>query len=372
MPTKKYHVNLSEKERQELRMLTRKGVHPTRKVTRARILLLADEERTYDNISTYLHCSYSTVTRMCKRYCQEGLPFALHEKPRPGAPGKIHGRFEATLTALACSTPPEGSARWTVRLLADKLVELGLIDSISSTRVWELLESNDLKPWQKKQWCLGELTTEFLWRMENILDLYELSYNPHRPRICFDERPCQLIDDVLTPLPMKPGQPKREDYHYARNGVCSLLIAFEPLRGYRFVQIRKQRTKKDYALFMKALADTQYPQADTLLLIQDNLNTHSPGSFYAAFPAKDAFALAKRFEMHYTPNHASWLNMAEIELSVISKRCLDRRIGDIKTLEREVFACVKERNEQHATVQWRFTKNDARIKLKRFYPIGQN
>jgi transposase len=371
MPAKKYHVNLSEKERQELRMLTRKGVHPTRKVTRARILLLADEERPYNSISAYLHCSYGTVSRICKRYCHEGLPFALHEKPRSGSPGKIHGRFEATLTALACSTPPEGSARWTVRLLADKLVELGLIDSISSTRVWELLERNELKPWQKKQWCIGDLTTEFLWRMENLLALYERPYNSKRPVICFDERPCQLLDDVIAPLPMEPGTPQREDYNYERNGVCSLLIAFEPLRGYRFAQIREHRTKKDYAAFMKELAHL-YRQAEQLILVQDNLNTHSPGSFYAAFPAADAFAFAQRFDMQYTPNHASWLNMVEIELSVLSKRCLDRRIGDIKTLEREVLACVKERNERRATVQWRFTKTDARDKFERFYPIDHN
>ena len=353
-------------------MLTRKGIHPTRKVTRARILLLADEERAYDNIATYLHCSYGTISRICKRYRTEGLFFALHEKPRSGAPGKLNGHFEATLTALACSTPPEGYACWTLRLLADKLVELGLIEDISHTAVGALLEKNDLKPWQRKQWGIGNLTTDFLWHMENILDLYELPYNPRRPLICFDERPCQLIGEIVAPLPMESGKPTREDYQYERNGVCSLLIAFEPLRGYRFVQIRKHRTKQDYALFMNELAYAQYPHADQLLLIQDNLNTHSPGSFYAAFPAPDAFALAKRFDMHYTPNHASWLNMAEIELSVISKRCLDRRIGDQDTLEREALACVKERNEQHATVHWRFTKNDARIKLKRFYPIDQN
>jgi hypothetical protein len=154
--------------------------------------------------------------------------------------------------------------------------------------------------------------------------------------------------------------------------VCSLLIAVEPLRGYRFVQIRKQRTKQDYALFMNVLANTEYPQAEKLRLMQDNLNTHSPGSFYAAFPAQDAVALAERFERYATPNHASWLNMVEIERSVIAKRCLERRIGNQDTLEREVFACVKERNEQHATVQWRFTKNNARKKLERHYPIHQN
>ena len=174
---------------------------------------------------------------------------------------------------------------------------------------------------------------------------------------------------ILEPLPMKPGKPKREDAQYERKGVCSLLIAFEPLTGQRFVQIRKQRTKRDYAFFMKELADAHYPEVEQIVLVQDNLNTHSPGSFYATFPAQEAFALAERFEMHYTPKHASWLNMVEIELSILARQCLERRIGDVRVLEREVLAWVKERNAQRATVQWRFTKNDARIKLERFYPI---
>ena len=199
--------------------------------------------------------------------------------------------------------------------------------------------------------------------------LYEQPYDPQRPLICFDERPCQLIDDVLTPLAMEPGKPKREDTQYERKGVCSLLIAFEPLTGQRFVQILKQRTKQDYACFMKELADVHYLKAEQIALVQDNLNTHSPGSFYATFKAEEAFALAQRFQMHHTPKHASWLNMVEIELSILARQCLNRRIGDMKMLEREVLALVKERNAQKATVQWRFTKNDARTKLERLYPI---
>lgn len=207
--------------------------------------------------------------------------------------------------------------------------------------------------------------------MEDILHLYELPYDPKRPLICVDERPCQLIDDILVPLPMAPGQSKREDYHYKRNGVCTVFIAFEPLTGRRWVQVRKQRTKKDYAEFMQELAK-QFPKADQLVIVQDNLNTHSPGSFYAAFTPEQAFALAQRFEMHYTPTQASWLNMVEMELSILSKQCLDRRIGDMQTLEREVLAWAKERNAKRATVHWQFTQSKARDKFKRFYPIRQN
>jgi hypothetical protein len=207
--------------------------------------------------------------------------------------------------------------------------------------------------------------------MENILRLYALLYDPKRPLICFDERPCQLIGDVLVPLPMEPGKPQREGYQYKRNGVCTVFMAFEPLSGRRFIQVHAQRTKKNYAEFMQWLA-AQYPEAEKIVLVQDNLNTHNPGSFYQAFAPEVAFALAQRFEMHYTPIKASWLNMVEIELSVLSKQCLDRRIGDIETLEREVLAWAQQRDEQRATIQWQFTQVKARDKFKKFYPVSQN
>lgn len=208
--------------------------------------------------------------------------------------------------------------------------------------------------------------------MEDILNQYEKPYDPRYPRICFDERPCQLIENIFMPLPMKPGKIKKEDYHYKRNGTCSILTAIEPLTGRRFVHVRKQRTKKDYALFMKELTEKHYPNAKKIVLIQDNLNTHNPGSFYEISSAEEAFRLSQHFEMHYTPIKASWLNMAEIELSVISKQCLDRRIPNMKLLEKEVLALVKKRNLKKATINWQFTKNDARIKFKRFYPIHHN
>lgn len=203
--------------------------------------------------------------------------------------------------------------------------------------------------------------------MEDILDLYERPYDPKRPLICFDERPCQLLENVVAPLLMEPGRPKREDYHYKRNGVCNVFMAFEPLTGQRFVQVRERRTKEDYAAFMKALA-AQYPAAEQIVLVQDNLNTHTPGSFYAAFTPEDAFALAQRFEMHYTPPKASWLNMIEIEFSILSKQCLDRRIGDQDILEHEVLAWAADRDAKGATVDWQFTKHHARDTFEKFYP----
>lgn len=202
--------------------------------------------------------------------------------------------------------------------------------------------------------------------MEEVLDLYEQDYNPQRPVICFDERPCQLIGEVLAPIPMEPGQVQRQDHHYRRNGTCVVLMAFEPLAGKRIVEVKERKTKKDYAKFMKKV-EQAYPKAEKIILVQDNLNTHNPSSFYETFLPKGAFRLSQRFQMVYTPKKASWLNMAEIELSVLSKQCLDRRLGDIKTFTKEVYAWARQRDRQKATVSWQFTKNDARGKFNKFY-----
>lgn len=207
--------------------------------------------------------------------------------------------------------------------------------------------------------------------MEDVLDLYHQPYDTRYPVICFDERPCQLIDDVLVPIPMRPGKPKREGYEYQRKGTCCVLIAFEPHTGNRMIQVKEHRTRVDYANYMKDLIKN-YPDAEHIRLVQDNLNTHNAGSFYKAFSPKEAFGLAKKFEYHYTPKKGSWLNMVEIEISALSKQCLDRRIGDIKTLDKEVGAWERERNRIKATVQWEFTKEKAREKLHRHYLIAQN
>jgi len=202
--------------------------------------------------------------------------------------------------------------------------------------------------------------------MEDTLNLYEKPYDPYNPLITFDERPCQLIDDVLQPLPMEEGKVKREDYHYQRNGVCNVFIAFNPHTGQRLVEVYEQRTRKEYADFFRRIAQ-HYPEALKITVVQDNLNTHSPASFYQCFPPDEALALAQRFDMHYTPVNASWLNMAELEMAALSKQCLDRRIGDVQTLTREVKAWNAERNQKRITVNWQFTNHKAREKFSRFY-----
>lgn len=204
--------------------------------------------------------------------------------------------------------------------------------------------------------------------MEAILHLYQLPYDPMRPLWCFDERPCQLIGDTLVPLPMEPGKPLRQNYAYERHGVCSVLVAIQPHTGQRFVQVRQRRTALDYADFMQTLATAHCPAGGKIVLVQDNLNTHTPAAFYQAFSPECAFALMQQFEMHYTPKKASWLNLAEIELSVLAKQCLDRRIPVMAQLQCEVAAWVQRRNAQRATIHWQFTPEMARDKFSRFYP----
>jgi len=207
--------------------------------------------------------------------------------------------------------------------------------------------------------------------MEDILDLYEEPYDPKRPVIGVDERPCQLIGDVVMPIPMKPGKPKKEDNEYERKGTCNVFIAVEPLTGWRYLEIREHRKRIDYAEFMDRVSG-MFPDAEKIRVVQDNLNTHNAGSFYERFDPEKARNLKNRFEFHFTPKKGSWLNMSEIELSALVRQCLDRRIGDQETLEHEAKAWEEDRNQRKIMIHWRFTTNYAREKLERHYKAVKN
>jgi hypothetical protein len=215
-------------------------------------------------------------------------------------------------------------------------------------------------------WCIGQMTGEYLARMENVLSLYQLPYDEKRPVICLDELPFQMLGEKVAPLEMKPGAPRKFDYEYERSGVAAVFVAFEPLTGKRLVRVYPRRTKADYCCFGQEVAQ-QWSAAEAIVLVQDNLNTHNASSFYENLPPDQAYALMKRFEFHFTPKKGSWLNMAELELSAISRQCLARRIPDIETLSREMNAIVKERNKLEVKVKWQFTIENAREKLNRHY-----
>ena len=203
--------------------------------------------------------------------------------------------------------------------------------------------------------------------MEMVLDVYKRPLDPRYPVVCMDESPKQLIGETKIPIPASPGQPAKHDYEYKRNGVCNIFIACEPLAGKRMVTVTKRKTKRDWACFIEKIAE-QYESAEKITLVMDNLNTHSPGALYETFPPEKAKALWNRFEFVYTPKHGSWLNMAEIELNVLTGQCLNRRIDKIETVRKEVRAWQKSRNNKNAKVNWQFTTDDARIKLTRLYP----
>jgi hypothetical protein len=204
--------------------------------------------------------------------------------------------------------------------------------------------------------------------MEDVLDVYHRPYDEKRPLVCIDEASKQLVGEVVRPLPPEPGQPERFDYEYVRNGTANLFMISEPLLGWRAVQVTERRTAKDFAEVLRWLVEDVHAEAEKIVLVTDNLNTHKPASLYEAFPPEQARRIAERIEWHYTPKHGSWLDMAEIELSVLARQCLDRRIGTREELEQEVAAWEADRNERGVEVKWRFATADARIKLHRLYP----
>ena len=204
--------------------------------------------------------------------------------------------------------------------------------------------------------------------MEAVLDLYAEPYDPLRPQVCLDERPCVLHADKIEPLPMKPGQVARYDYEYKRKGGCNLFMIFQPLTGWRQATVTERRTSSDFAHLLRELVEVHFPEAVSIRVVLDNLSTHTFAALYRAFPPEEARRLARKLEFHYTPKHGSWLNMVEIELGVLVRQCLNRRIPDLDTLRREVTAWQHARNAQRATVKWLFNVTDARTRLVRVYP----
>jgi hypothetical protein len=229
------------------------------------------------------------------------------------------------------------------------------------------IKKNTLQPWLKKQWCIGQIDGAYLANMEEVLDVYNQVGSSTQPRLCFDERPCQLLGEVLAPLPPAPGEPLRQDYEYERKGTACVLLAYDLDTHQRYVQVREQRTKKDYAEFMDGLLKTHYPESQQIHLVQDNLNTHQAGSFYEWLAVERAHEMKNKLVFHYTPKHGSWLNMAEIEFSALAKQCLDRRIPTLEILQQEVVAWAKQRNEKKVKINWLFDTPKARTKLKRHY-----
>lgn len=365
----RYRVELSHAERDELTALLNGGKHPARKLKRAQILLAADAGIGDEDIVATVVVSGSTVYRTKRRFVEGNLEAALSEEPRPGAERKLSGNEEALLVATACSTPPAGCARWTLELLADKMVRLTEHDSLSRETVRRRLAENALKPWRKDMWCIPKVDAEYVARMEDVLDLYAETPDPKRPVICFDESPLQLIGEVRQPIPAEPGQLERFDCEYRRNGTANLFVFVDAHRPWRKVKVTDHRTAADFAQCMRDLSDVHFPEAERIRVVMDNLSTHSAASLYATLPPAEARRILRRLEFHHTPKHASWLNMVEIEIGVLKGQCLDRRIDNNDFLVSEIAAWERRRNDSGERINWMFTTEKARRKMARAYPI---
>jgi len=364
----RYRVTLTPDERSHLAALIQKGKVSARKVKRAQILLAADQGATDETIAKTVAVGTSTVYRTKQRFVEEGLENALSELPRSGAPRKLDVEDEALLCAVACSAPPLGRARWTLQLLADEMVRLTVHERISDETIRRRLGEMDLKPWQKKMWCIPKVDGEFAARMEDVLGLYAEPPDAQSPVVCFDETPRQLIGEARVPTRAEPGKRARYDYEYVRNGTANVFMFIDVNRPWRHAKVTDQRTALDFAECMKDLVDVHYPDAHRIRVVLDNLSTHSPGALYERFAPAEARRILNRLEFHYTPKHASWLNMVEIEIGVMVSQCLDRRIPDKATLVAEVAGWEHRRNAEKARINWMFTVDRARVKLRRAYP----
>ena len=364
----RYRVELSQTERAELTAIVSGGKHAARKLKRAQILLAAHAGASDDDIATSVAVGGSTVYRTKQRFVLGNLEAALSEQPRPGAGRKLSGKEEALLVATACSKPPQGRARWTLELLAGAMVSLTEHVSLSRETVRRRLAENDLKPWRKDMWCIPQVDADYVARMEDVLDLYAEEPNPKRPVVCFDESPTQLIGEMRQPIPAAPGQLERFDCEYKRNGTANLFIFLDVHRPWRKVKVTERRSAEDYAHCMREVVDVHCPDAERIRVVQDNLSTHSAGALYQAFPPAEARRILRRLEFHFTPKHASWLNMVEIEIGVLRGQCLDRRIDSKEQLEAEIAAWERQRNASGARIKWMFTTDKARAKMGRAYP----
>ena len=341
----RYRVELSQAERGELTAMLSKGKRAARKLKRAQILLASDAGRSDEEIARTVAVSDSTVSRTKRRFVEGNLERALSEDPRPGA---------RPLDAGAVGRGDGQAHRPREAVGRDGAPALGRKRSQALAR---------------GDGCIPKVDGEYVARMEDVLDLYAEAPDPKWPMVCFDESPVQLIGEVRQPIPAEAGQLERYDYEYHRNGTVNLFVCVDVNRPWRKVKVTERRAAEDYARCMRELVDVHYPDAACIRVVQDNLSTHSAGSLYEAFPPAEARRILSRIEFHYTPKHASWLNMIEIEIGALRGQCLDRRIDNPNRLIGEIAAWENQRNDAGARIKWMFTTEKARAKMGRAYPV---
>ena len=314
-------------------------------------------------VADYTEVTTRTVINIEQNYELGGLDKALKDDPRPGAPIRLGDRIKSYIVATVCSDPPEGFDRWTLELIRENVEEKGVVDRISLESIRMILQEHDLKPWRQQSWCIPTLDEDFIAAMEDVLKVYQRPYNPSKPVVCLDEKPIQLLDHIRPPSGMTLGKTRKVDYEYERRGSCNVFCAVEPLVGRYFNEVTPRRTKDDFAQFVIQI-EKQYRSANKIVLVMDNLNTHGVNSLIKHMGEPKAQKLWNRFEVHYTPKHGSWLNQAEIAINIYARQCLGKsRIPSIEILRKKTKAWNTVINAKEVTINWAFTKEDARRKF---------
>ena len=376
MPRQREHrISLSQKERNIIKHLQKKATSSNAR-TRYAIILAADEtfhrkELTNSDIANASGASVPTVITTIKEFCEKGLAAAIKPKRNPNSDTarlKATGDVEAKIIAKACTPAPNGRVRWTVSLLAEEGSVI-LEDAISRSTVGRIMKRNEIRPHLNAYWCIPpEADAEFVANMEDILDVYQRPYDPKFPVWCMDEKPYQILGESREPLPMRPGDTAKIDSEYVRNGTVSIFCFIQPHTGLIEHAVEETRTAVDWAEKMRYLVDELAPDAEKIILVMDNLNTHSKASLYKAFEPEEAHRIASKLEIHYTPKHGSWLDIAEIGINIMTRECLNRRISDIESLRVELKAWNDAYNADPSPISWHFTAKDSRRKLRRLYP----
>ena len=356
-------IEVSAKDQKELRALVSGGVQQVRVVLRALALLQLAKGVAAPRIGRVIPLTAQAIRNVARRYQQGGLERALYEKQRPGAAEVLDDGQKQRLIAVVCSNPPEGRARWTVRLVAEEAVKRKLVPRVGRETIRMLLLSHDLKPWREKMWVVTDLDEDCIAKMEDVLEVYERPYDPQQPLICLDEKPITLHADVRPATPAVPGREARRDNEYKRCGTANVFCAVEPKAGRHFTFATPDRSGFEFAQVAVTLA-MAYPQAKTIHLIMDNLNIHRRKALADVFGPEMAAEVWDRFTVHYTPTHGSWLNQAEIEIGLFSRQCLgNRRIPTLKLLRREAKAWNRRMNRDCVTINWKFDRRAARRKF---------
>jgi hypothetical protein len=362
---KKLSIRLKKKDLGSIHALLSAGTQSVRVIKRAQALRLLAAGQRSPQVGSAIGLTSKTVRNIGWRYAQAGLRRALYDAPRPGASPLLTDIQKQQIIAMVCSDAPEGRARWTIRLIAEESVRRKLVPAVGRETIRILLQSHDTKPWRIKSWCVAELTPEYIRKMEDVLATYERALNEKQPVVCLDEKPVQVLADVRAPLPArKPGQIAKQDNEYERRGTANIFCGVEPKSGRHFTAVTPTRSGAEFAQMMQRLAGA-YPEAETIHLVMDNLSTHTEKALTDWFGLEIGKQLWNRFTVHNTPVHGSWLNQAEIEISVLARQCLGkRRLGSIETLRREVRAWNRRTNRTKLKINWKFDRRAARRKFK--------